>query len=179
MRILGLVFLAALIPVIAFAAQININTANSAQLDTLPGIGPAKAAAIIDYRTKNGPFRTIEDIQKVSGIGPVTFSNMQSSITVGQTSAPQEEPTSTSQPSPVVTSYKKVQTVEPITNPKPSVNTHEQINAPAAVTEITVAGATLPPQEPTASAATGLFHSVWTFGLLGVILVAGGAFIFI
>src|SRR3990167_10132487 len=65
---------------------ININTAGSVELETLNGIGPSKAQAIIDYRTQNGPFGSIEDINNVSGIGDVTFSNIKNFITVGEAS---------------------------------------------------------------------------------------------
>ena len=61
---------------------VNINTASLAELDTLPGIGSVIAQRIIDYRTKNGPFAKIEDIQKVSGIGPVTYAKLKDLITV-------------------------------------------------------------------------------------------------
>ena len=62
--------------------KININTATAEELDRLPGIGPAKAKAIIDYRTQNGDFKTIEDIQKVKGIKAGEFSKIADSIKV-------------------------------------------------------------------------------------------------
>lgn len=61
---------------------ININTATLEELDSLPGIGPTIAQRIIDYRNKNGPFNTIEDIMNVSGIGPATFDEIKDLITV-------------------------------------------------------------------------------------------------
>lgn len=65
------------------SAPININTANVEELDLLPGIGPSIAQAIIDYRTANGPFKTIEDIDNVKGIGEALFAKIKGSITVG------------------------------------------------------------------------------------------------
>lgn len=62
---------------------ININTAGSAQLESIPGIGPVLAQRIIDYREKNGFFSSPEEIQNVSGIGPKTYENMSSYIKVG------------------------------------------------------------------------------------------------
>jgi len=64
------------------AEKININTADEAQLETLPGIGPSKARAIIEYREKNGPFQKPEDLKNVSGIGDQTFAKIESSITL-------------------------------------------------------------------------------------------------
>lgn len=61
---------------------VDINTADEATLDLLPGIGPAYAQRIVEYRTQNGPFRTIEDIMNVSGIGEKKFEAMKDLITV-------------------------------------------------------------------------------------------------
>lgn len=67
---------------VAPSGVININTGTLADLDTLPGIGPAIAQRIIDYREANGPFAAIEDIMNVSGIGPATFDKIKDRITV-------------------------------------------------------------------------------------------------
>lgn len=62
--------------------KININTANNEDLQKLNGIGKAKADAIIDYRTKNGNFKQIEDIKNVQGIGDSAFEKIKDNITV-------------------------------------------------------------------------------------------------
>lgn len=62
---------------------ININTASSFELETLPGIGPTTAQKIIEYRDTNGPFLATEDIINVSGIGPGTYERIKDLITVG------------------------------------------------------------------------------------------------
>lgn len=62
--------------------KININTAGLSELDTLPGIGPATAQKIIDYRTQNGPFKSIDDIKNVSGIGDKKFEQIKDKIKV-------------------------------------------------------------------------------------------------
>jgi competence protein ComEA len=64
-------------------ALININTATLEQLDILPGIGLSYAQAIIDYRTQNGPFKTIEEIKNVKHIGDSVFAKIKDRITVG------------------------------------------------------------------------------------------------
>ncbi|MBN1310179.1 MAG: helix-hairpin-helix domain-containing protein [Anaerolineae bacterium] len=61
---------------------ININTASQAELETLPGIGPAIAGRIIEYRESQGSFNSIESIMEVSGIGPATFDKIKDLITV-------------------------------------------------------------------------------------------------
>jgi competence protein ComEA len=64
-------------------APLNINTANAADLDSLSGIGPAIAQRIVEYRTANGPFQSLEDLQQVKGIGPALFAKIAPLITVG------------------------------------------------------------------------------------------------
>lgn len=59
---------------------ININTADAATLETLPGIGPALAQRIIDYREANGPFVRPEDVMNVSGVGPAIFAQIEDLI---------------------------------------------------------------------------------------------------
>jgi competence protein ComEA len=61
--------------------KVNINTADTTSLESLPGIGPSLAQRILDYRQAHGPFARIEDIQDVSGIGPATFAKIQDLIT--------------------------------------------------------------------------------------------------
>ena len=57
-------------------AGVNVNTASEGELTSLPGIGPAKAAAIVQTRTQNGPFKSLADLDAVPGIGPATLSNI-------------------------------------------------------------------------------------------------------
>jgi competence protein ComEA len=64
----------------AFAA-VNVNTASQSELESLAGVGPVKAKAIIDYRQKNGPFKSLEDLDKVPGIGKGTLDKMKNDIT--------------------------------------------------------------------------------------------------
>lgn len=66
----------------AVYAAVNINTATQAELESLQGIGPAKAKAIIEYREKNGSFASKDDLEKVDGIGPGTVKQLSDSITV-------------------------------------------------------------------------------------------------
>ena len=72
----------------AFAA-VNLNTATKEELDAVKGIGPAKAQAIIDYRTKNGSFKSVDDLKNVNGFGDKTVAKMRSELSVsGATSVP-------------------------------------------------------------------------------------------
>ena len=61
---------------------VNINTATVAELDTLPGIGPATAAAIIRERDAHGPFRSVDDLERVKGIGPAKLEQLHDHVTV-------------------------------------------------------------------------------------------------
>lgn len=61
---------------------VNINSAPQEELVLLPGIGDATALKIIEYREKNGPFKSIEDIKNVSGIGDKKFEAIKDSITI-------------------------------------------------------------------------------------------------
>lgn len=63
-------------------SKVNINTADATQLETLPGIGPSKSASIIEYRETSGPFKSIEDIKSISGIGEKTFEKLKEKITI-------------------------------------------------------------------------------------------------
>ena len=62
--------------------RINLNTATAAELQTLPGVGPAVATRIIDLRQRMGGFRRVEDLLNVNGIGPTVFENMRDLIIV-------------------------------------------------------------------------------------------------
>jgi len=64
------------------SGKVNINTASSAQLDTLSGIGPAYAQRIIEYRNANGGFKSIDEMKNVKGIGDKTFDKFKDSITI-------------------------------------------------------------------------------------------------
>jgi len=64
------------------AGKVNLNTATASELETLPGVGPAKSAAILEFREVNGGFKTIEDLKSISGIGDKTFEKLKELITV-------------------------------------------------------------------------------------------------
>lgn len=69
-------------PVKKKTGPININRATATDFDTLPGIGPVLAQRIVSYRKTNGPFTSIEDLQKVSGIGISKFADLKSKVRV-------------------------------------------------------------------------------------------------
>ncbi len=62
---------------------VNINTASAAQFEALPGIGAKTAARIVEYRQKNGPFKKIEELMNVRGVGEKNFLKLKSQLTIG------------------------------------------------------------------------------------------------
>jgi competence protein ComEA len=62
------------------APLVHINSATLEELDTLPGVGPALAQAIIDYRTEHGPFTSLADLDNVDGVGPAKLEDWQTLI---------------------------------------------------------------------------------------------------
>ena len=62
-------------------AAVNINTASPSELEALPGIGPAKAKAIVDYRQQHGAFKSVEELKNVKGIGEGIFSKLKAEAT--------------------------------------------------------------------------------------------------
>ena len=64
------------------AAMINLNTATVKELETLPGVGTRTAERIVEYRTKKGPFKKIEELMNVQGIGEKSFLKLKPQLTV-------------------------------------------------------------------------------------------------
>jgi competence protein ComEA len=69
--------------VVGLVTPVNLNTATAAQLDALPGVGASTAQRIVEYRQKNGPFKKIEELMNVKGIGEKSFLKLKPLITVG------------------------------------------------------------------------------------------------
>ncbi len=74
----------------AVTSAININSASAAQLEALPGIGAKTAARIIEYRQKNGPFKKIEELMNVRGVGEKNFLKLKGQIIVTAAKADHE-----------------------------------------------------------------------------------------
>lgn len=71
-----------LFPLLAWAALIDLNSATQAELESLPGIGESKAAAIIQYRTDHGAFKSVDELDNVPGIGDATMANVRPLVMV-------------------------------------------------------------------------------------------------
>ena len=80
-RILSFLVLALAGINLAFAA-VNINTATPGELDGVKGIGPSKAQAIVDYRSKNGPFKSLDDLKNVKGFGEKSIAKLKGELSV-------------------------------------------------------------------------------------------------
>jgi competence protein ComEA len=90
------IFLLSLYAINVMAAPVNVNTADAKTIaDALSGIGPAKAEAIVEYREKNGTFKTVEDFIKVPGIGEKTVEKNKNDILFEDSNAPATQTTET------------------------------------------------------------------------------------
>jgi competence protein ComEA len=74
------------------ARPVNINTASVAELNGLPGIGAKTAALIVDYRQKNGPFKKIEELMNVRGVGEKNFLKLKDQISIGNAKTDHDQP---------------------------------------------------------------------------------------
>lgn len=75
-----------LVMLVAFSgvavAAVNINTATKEELTSIKGVGEKRAQDIIDYRTKNGPFKTVDDLEKIPGVGPGLMKRIRSQVSI-------------------------------------------------------------------------------------------------
>ena len=78
-----LIALVALLVSGAASAALNLNTAGKDELVALPGIGPSKAQAILDYRKEHGQFKSVDEVRKVKGIGEKLFQQIKPELAVG------------------------------------------------------------------------------------------------
>jgi competence protein ComEA len=63
-------------------STVNLNTASASELDALPGIGPARAAAILQEREARGPFASVEELSRVPGMGPAAVARLRDRVVV-------------------------------------------------------------------------------------------------
>jgi competence protein ComEA len=82
-----LAFVSAFVFALPAFAAIDLNTATEAELQTIKGIGPAKAKAIVEYRKKHGEFKSADDLENVPGFGKKSIDKIRKDITVGNETA--------------------------------------------------------------------------------------------
>ena len=82
MRLIVNVFVAMMLGMGTAWAAVNINTATQSELESVKGLGPSKAKAIIDYREKNGAFKSLDDLDKVKGFGKASIEKLKGELTV-------------------------------------------------------------------------------------------------
>src|SRR5437868_3247972 len=89
MQIFRQIFLAAALMCswAAWAAPVDINSADAKTLESLNGIGPSKAEAIVEYRKTNGPFKNVDELSKVKGIGQKLVDKNRENLAIGKASA--------------------------------------------------------------------------------------------
>lgn len=94
----SLIACVSLLPCLVCAGPVDINTASAEQLsESLQGVGPSKAGAIVAYREQNGPFRSLDDLTKVKGIGPSLLEKNKGLIGFGQPQAKAQSPSEAKQ----------------------------------------------------------------------------------
>jgi competence ComEA-like helix-hairpin-helix protein len=130
---------------VAFAA-VDVNTADESSLEAVKGLGPVKSKAIIDERTKNGPFKDADDLaNRVKGLGTKSVANLeQAGLTIGGSSAPPTgaKPAASKTPAPTATSA------------APAKSTVKSTTAATAATSPAATTATTPAVTPDAASAT-------------------------
>jgi competence protein ComEA len=87
MKKLLVVFVLAFTSAFSAQAAVDLNTATQAELESISGIGPKKAQAIIDFRKKNGSFKSVDDLDKVPGFGKKTVDEVKKDIVAGSPKA--------------------------------------------------------------------------------------------
>ena len=87
---LGMVY--GIVLALALWAVTDLNSAEESEIATLPGIGPSKARAIVEYRAQHGAIETLEELDDVPGIGPATIANLRGLVSVEAPAAPATEP---------------------------------------------------------------------------------------